>query len=203
MPARHATALFIALAACVALIHGHVLTFGLRLDDYLVLRPWTGAELASVWHGSWDPLQFEPHYFRPLTAWTYAAEFFVFGLNAWPMHALSLAMLVAVAWLLAMFLWTETRPARPDQPNAGPVDQTSGPLFPWIAFLGGALYVAHPCVLHGETAWVLDQMHLMSSLCVLLALRAWQRHRAGALRRWWAVACWIATGTLVKEDVVM
>jgi hypothetical protein len=65
-----------------------------------VLRPWSLAEVAQTFHGTWEPWDVLPVFYRPLTAADQALAFQAFGLNTWALHALSLVEMATVACLL-------------------------------------------------------------------------------------------------------
>ena len=160
------------------------LHFGFRYDDYHVLRPATTAELVQVLHGSWDPTQIESAFYRPVTAWWYALRFELFGLNAVAQHALSLAGMIACAVLVGLFVWRETESRR-------------------AALFATALYAVHPSLAYSQAVWLTNQMHLLASLVVLLALLAWQRARTRSMAAWWPIAALQLVGFGIKEDLVM
>jgi len=169
----------------VAVTHSQVLSLELRNDDYATLRPWTAAEVREAIVGSWSGTRaFQDQYHRPLTGLYHAAQFAVFGVNAPALHALSLVELVVVAWLLAMFLWRETRSA--------------------ACLLAVTLYVLNPLLRDSTSAWIFNQFHLIACAVVLLALLAWQRCRDRATVGAWApIFALAAIGWYVKEDTIM
>lgn len=173
----------VALLATLA-SYAQTLRFGFRYDDYHVLRPTTAAELVQVLHGSWDPTQIESAFYRPLTAWWYALRFELFGLNAVAQHALSLAGMIACATLVGLFVWRETESRR-------------------AALFAAALYAVHPSLAYSQAVWLTNQMHLLASLVVLLALLAWQRARTRPPSAWWPIAVLQLVGFGIKEDLVM
>ena len=91
-PTRRALALFAVVAAiAVFATHAAALTFGLRYDDYMMLRPIGGADVHQLLTGNWGPVgDFLDAYYRPITGLYLAGLFDVFGLHAWPLHLMSL-----------------------------------------------------------------------------------------------------------------
>ncbi|HKW03646.1 MAG TPA: glycosyltransferase family 39 protein [Vicinamibacterales bacterium] len=164
--------------------YAHTLRFGFRYDDYHVLRPATTAELLQVLHGSWDPTQIESAFYRPLTAWWYALRFELFGLNAVAQHAVSLAGMILCAGLVGLFVRRETESDR-------------------AALFATGLYAVHPTLAYSQSVWLTNQMHLIASLVVLLALLAWQGARTRSAIAWWPIAMLQIVGFGVKEDLVM
>ncbi len=177
---------FAAATVAAVVVYGPSLHFDLFWDDYGSLRPRTWAALLAVWHGPWDPVPGGwPTFYRPLAIWYYAACFKVFGLNAWPLHVLSIVGQSIVGGLLGLFVAREA-----DSRAAGAV--------------AAAVYVAHPVLAYATGPWFSNQFHLLVSGCALGALLAWQRaRRAPTPRGWWRVYAWIAVGFLVKEDTLM
>ena len=164
--------------------YAQTLRFGFRYDDYHVLRPASSAELVQVLHGSWDPTQIESAFYRPITAWWYTLRFELFGLNAVPQHMVSLVGMIACAALVGLFVWRETESRR-------------------AAVLAAGIYGVHPALAYSQAVWLTNQMHLLASLVVLLALLAWQRARTRSARAWWPLAVLQLVGFGVKEDLVM
>jgi hypothetical protein len=176
--------IFIVALITTLAVYAHTLRFGFRYDDYHVLRPATTAELLQVLHGSWDPTQIESAFYRPLTAWWYALRFALFGLNAVAQHAVSLAGMILCAVLVGLFVRRETESDR-------------------AALLATGLYAVHPTLAYSQAVWLTNQMHLIASLVVLLALLAWQRARTRSASAWWPIAALQIAGFGVKEDLVM
>lgn len=79
-------------------------SYGFFWDDYHIARPWSISQLAGTWVGSWDPLQLEPAYYRPLTAASFALDYTMWGLNPFGYHLTNLLLETGVAllgyWLL-------------------------------------------------------------------------------------------------------
>ena len=170
----------------VLAVYVQTLHYGFRYDDYHVIRPWTLVEVQRVLHGTWDPTRIEVPFYRPLTAWWYALRFELFGLNAVPQHALSLVGMVICAMLTGLFVWREIRSRR-------------------AAMLATMLYAIHPGMPYAQGVWLTNQMHLMASFVVILALLAWQRARARDSRPWvWGLVFGLQTAAFgIKEDTVM
>jgi hypothetical protein len=177
-------ALMAAIAAIgVAVVYAGRWRTGLYYDDYHFLRPAMSLDLRRVWFGSWDPSGIEAVFFRPLTAWLFAARFELFGLNSDALHFVSLAGHALCAVLIGWFV------SRSLGAGAGVV--------------AGWLYAIHPAMPYAQTSWLTNQMHLTESLLVVIALLAWQSARRGS-RWWWLVVGAIAgLAFLVKEDAIM
>ena len=97
-----------AAVAAVVVLYGRAWRFDLHCDDLIVIRPWSAGELAAVWHGTWEPQHAWAVFFRPLAAWFYAGSFELFGVRAEAHLALSLALLILVAFALAVFVGRES-----------------------------------------------------------------------------------------------
>jgi hypothetical protein len=104
--ARLATVVFLATLGVLVAYVGRV-DVGLYYDDYHFVRPWSPLELRKVWFGSWDPTGIEAVFYRPITAWLFAARFDLFALNDTAMHVLSLAGHGVCAALVGWFLRRE------------------------------------------------------------------------------------------------
>jgi hypothetical protein len=180
-PGRCALVLAAAAVAGTAAVYLPVVDIGLYWDDYHLVRPWTPIELRRVWYGSWDPTGIEALFFRPLTAWLYAARFELFGLNTWAMHAASLAGHALCAWLVGIFLQRE---------RAGTA----------TAVLGTLIYAAHPSLPYAQTSWLTNQMHLAGSLVFIAALLCAQR---STVQGWAGVGLCAIAAFLIKEDGAM
>ena len=131
-----ALALLAVLAAgATALVHHRVAGLPLINDDYLVLRPWSRAELLSTFTGTWDPYHFNEVYHRPLESLLQAAQFWAFGINAGALHLLSLAGVALVGWLLGIFVKRESDS---------------------VVAAGAAvlIFIAHPALPDAVSAWI-------------------------------------------------
>lgn len=187
---RGATAFWpLVLAAAVILgvvaTHHHAPSLELRADDYAILRPFSAAELHEVITGSWSGTRtFQDRYYRPLAGLYQAGMFAIFGLNAPAMHWLSLLELAAVVWLLAVFLWRETRSR--------------------ASLTAAALYLVNPLLRASTSAWIFNQFHLIACVIVLATLLLWQNRRHSVtIRAWFPILASAAIGWYVKEDTVM
>ena len=185
MSRRARLGLLIGALLLVVATHFQITSLELRTDDYATLRPWTAGEVREAIVGSWSGTRaFQDQYHRPLTGLYHAALFAVFGVNAPALHALSLAELVIVVWLLALFLRREAR---------------SG-----MCLIAVAVYVLNPLLRDSTSAWIFNQFHLIACMVVVLALLAWQRRRDRVTVGAWApIFALAAIGWYVKEDTVM
>jgi len=168
----------------VAIVYGSVTSTGFYYDDYHFVRPLSALELRRVWYGSWDPTGIEYVFFRPLTAWWFAARFWLFGLNAPAMHLVTLGGHMLCAVLVAWFL---------RRAGAGSL----------IAMLGAWMYAIHPIFPYAQVSWLTNQMHLLESVLLLAALLYWQHVRRRSLIWWAPLLVLAALMFLVKEDGVM
>jgi hypothetical protein len=80
------------------------MNYGFYWDDYHIARPWSWQQLGAVWFGTWDPLQLEPEYYRPLTALSFASDYALWNFNALGYHLTNFLLELGVAlggyWLL-------------------------------------------------------------------------------------------------------
>ncbi len=176
-------AILLATSGLLLVYTGHIAT-GLYYDDYHFVRPWPWLDLRRVWFGSWDPTGIESVFYRPLTAWLFAARFWLFGINTTAMHVVSVLGHGLCALLLGWFLRREHAP-RP------------------IAALGVWTYAVYPVFPHAQVSWLTNQMHLAESMVVITALIWWQGLRAAPPLRWLTLACLTVIAFLIKEDGAM
>jgi hypothetical protein len=160
------------------------LGYGFNYDDYHLARPWTMGELLQVLHSSWDPTRIEPAFYRPVTSWWYALRFELFGLNGVAQHAVSLAGMIACAWLAGVFVRRETGSDR-------------------TALFATGLYALHPALAYSQAVWLTNQMHVLASLTVLVTLVVWQRVRSRSALAWWPIGVLQIVAFGIKEDLVM
>jgi hypothetical protein len=178
--------LLAALAVVVALwfVYGSTDITGFYYDDYHFVRPPISTELHRVWFGSWDVTGIEAIFFRPLTTLMFLGRFWLFGVNATALHAVTLIGQVSCAGLVALFLR-----------RAGISGRGSA--------IGALLYVVYPTFPYSQTSWLTNQMHLAESCVVLIGLLVWQ---AVTPRRRWLMPVLAALAVVVfllKEDGVM
>jgi hypothetical protein len=167
-----------------AIFYGRAVRFDLQCDDLLVIRHWSRAELAAVWHGTWEPHHVFATFYRPLATWFYAGTFELFGYNATAHMLLSLAMLAAVAWLLALFVARESE---------------SGV----TGMFAVMMYLSHPNVPWSTGTWVTNDFHKLTAISALCGLLLWQRLRQREPRLWLRLLPFVAISFLVKEDGLM
>lgn len=179
----NAVLVLLTIAGLLAVYKARV-AIGLYYDDYHFVRPWSPLDLRRAWFGSWDPTGIEPVFFRPLTASLFAGRFWLFGINATAMHAISLIGHGVCALLVGWFL-------RREQLSRSAVA------------VGVWTYTVYPVFPHSQVSWLTNQMHLLESLLVLAALIWWQRVRTGSLWTWTPLACVTFVAFLTKEDAAM
>ncbi len=186
LPSALAFTLSAALVAAIGvlLIHGGQIAVGLYYDDYHFVRPWSSLDLRHVWLASWDPSGIEAVFFRPLSSCWFALRFWLFGLNATAMHVVSLAGHATCAVLAGWFL-------RRERIGTG------------VALFAVWAYAIHPVFPYAQASWLTNQMHLIESLIVLVALIAWQSVRDRSLIWWTPLVLLAVIAFLVKEDAVM
>jgi protein O-mannosyl-transferase len=162
---RHRLIVFI--AALVAFGGGLAASF--HFDDYAILSD-PVLTSPSGWIEVWRPLQT-----RPLTWFTFWANYQLGGRQPLGYHALNLALHLAAALLLLDLLgrWMPPR----------------------AALVGAMLFAIHP-IQAEAVVYVFARGTLLATLLCLLSLRAWT-----AGRRWPAVA-WFAAALLAKEECV-
>ena len=93
----------------------------------------------------------------------------------------SLVGMIVCAALVGLFVWRETESRR-------------------AAVLAAGIYGVHPALAYPQAVWLTDQMHLLASVVVLLALLVWQRARTRSARAWWPLAVLQLVGFGVKRS---
>jgi hypothetical protein len=173
------------LSACLSLIlYRHTLVYGFDYDDYHFVRPYASKEVLATFHGPWDASGIEVPFYRPLTIAFYALRFEALGLNAVAHHQLTLALFVIAATLAGWiaFRWSTSATA---------------------GILTMIFFTVHPAMPYSLVGWVTNQMHLIETLAVFVALLWWDliRHQ-GAI--WWTPLLLLAAVAFaIKEDGVM
>jgi protein O-mannosyl-transferase len=157
--------LLLAVAALVAF--AGTLGAGFVFDDLALLADPVIAS-PSGWWQSWKLLQT-----RPLTWFSFWANYQTSGETAWPWHAVNLALHIAVV----LILWDVLRALLPER----------------AALIGAALFAVHP-LLTEPVAYVFARSSLIATLFSLLAIRAWIRDRP------WHAVGWFFVAMLGKEE---
>ncbi len=155
------------LAAFIAF--GGCLLAAFQFDDLAIFSD-PSLTSASGWWEIWRPLQT-----RPLTYFTFWANYQLGGQNPFGYHALNLALHLACVWVLFDVL-KRLMPA-----NA--------------AFVATAVFAVHP-IQTEAVAYIFARGTLLSTFFCLLSLRDWT-----AGRHWRAVP-WFAIALLAKEECV-
>jgi hypothetical protein len=183
-PALTGAALLSAAAAATALLYGHTLGYGFTYDDYVLVRPHTTAEVIRSFYGHWDPTGVMVPFYRPMTVAFNALRFELFGLDSRSHHVVSLSLFACCAALAG---WFTSRLSR----------RALG------GFLGTGMFAAHPSMPYSLVAWITNQMHLIETVTVLLALCWWHAVRRRSLGWWLPLLALGATAFLIKEDGIM
>jgi hypothetical protein len=164
--------------------YSDTLRFGFNYDDYHLVRPYSGAEVRSAFHGTWDSTGIERPFYRPLTVAFYAWRFDAFRYNAWKYHALSLVLFAMAGTLGAVLLMRIT-------------DSWSAPL--WFV----VWWCVHPNLPISLVAWATNQMHLLQTITCLTGL-LWWFHVKSKPAIWWTPLLAVQViAFLVKEDGVL
>jgi hypothetical protein len=168
----------------VWLLFRATLDYGFHYDDYGFVRPYRSADVLAAFSGPWDPSGIQVPFYRPLTIAFYAARFELLGLNSYAHHALSLILFALAAALAGLFAWRVTRSA-----IAGA--------------LATAFFTIHPSMPYSIVVWGTNQMHLLSTLVVLLALLWWNEVRTRSIAWWLPLLLAGAAAFLLKEDGIV
>jgi hypothetical protein len=165
-------------------VYWPTLNYGFSYDDYYLVRPHTADDLRRALVGSWYPKDVMVPFYRPLTVAFHAARFELFHFDPRLYHWLSVVLFGAVAALVGLI----TRRL------------VAGTGF---ALLAVAATAGHPNLPYALVAWTTNQMHLLQSIIVLLALMWWVTHRTQGTAGWLPLLGFQIGAFLVKEDGVM
>jgi hypothetical protein len=171
-------------AALVTTLYWPSLQFDLYADDFVSLRPWFPDAYWRSLTGSWLEFPDAPGFYRPVTTTYYAIAFYVFGLNAAPLHVLPLVVVPLSGWLAGVYVWRETRSRA-------------------AAMTVTVVYVLHPATTMSVGPWIANQYHGFATICVLVTLILWQRCRERPLRAWAPLLLPIVLAGFTKEDALM
>jgi hypothetical protein len=149
-------------------------------DDFDFLGSQEGLTLTGSFLDFWDGQLF----YRPLsTIITWGLGYNLFGTNALPYHAVSLALHALVAWMLGRTVATISGETR-------------------IGWLAGAIFAVYPLSTE-PVAWLSSQWDLWAAICALGAIwgfaLAWRRHDWRPYAAGLASAC---AGVLMKESTL-
>lgn len=159
------------------------LGLGLHSDAYVILHPWSRAELWQAMTGRWMPEFVEP-YHRPLSSMVFAAQFAVFGLHAQALHAVSLVVMAIAALGLGRLVLAEADVR--------------------AAVLAVLVYLTHPVLLESTTVLIHNLPLELCLLLVLAALAVWRRVRhAINARTWWPIFALAVVAFYIREDAFM
>ncbi len=120
-------------------------------------------------------------FYRPLTVAFHAVRFELFQFDPWRYHALSLLLFGIGAALMASVVHAMTRSAA-------------------AAAVGLAWFLVHPGFIYSAVVWTTNQMHLLQTICVLMALRWWWFCRARTAAWWTPLLVLQACAFAIKED---
>jgi hypothetical protein len=165
-------------------VYGRTASYGFSYDDYHFVRPYSPAEIAAAWSGSWDPTGIESPFYRPLTTAFVAARFEAFGINAPAYRWLTLSMFAVTAGLFGLWILR--------------VAGSTG-----AAVVGTLWFCCYPTFAYSLAGWVMHQMHLLETILVLSALLWWWRCKDRPLRWWLPLLALQLAAMLVKEDGAM
>ena len=181
---RRALSLLALACAGICALYWPTLNYGFDYDDYHFVHPYSRADVAAAFTGTWDPAGIERAYYRPLTIALFAVRFELLGVDSVSHHALSLGLFAASAFLTGWFVYRLT-------------GRALGGLFS-IVFFG-----VHPAMPYSLAVWITNQMHLLELLFVLLSFCWWHAVRRRSVRWWAPLLLFAAAAFLVKEDGIM
>lgn len=177
-----APAAFAVFAAVGLALAAHTLAWPLVYDDLHLVRAYTAAELASSWHGHWDPDGVETAGYRPLSTLFNHARAIAFGENV-AAHRVFLVLVLALDLALLV-------------PVAVRVGMT-----PRSALAAGLLALTTRYAVY-HYAWITDGNHVLQGLFFALAARWLLDGLAGPPAPLLASLAAVAALVLVREDSV-
>ena len=155
-------------------------------DDLHTIRPYSVAELADTWHGTYDPDKIETLGLRPLETLSYALRYEVLGEHMAANRYLTLAALVLAYALVAFAL-----------------ARAGAPLL--LGLLAGLVSLSHKDLSYTYD-WVADSYPGLQALAFGLAVyclcRSWASGRRGGWL-WASMAAWIVTLLFKDQGVVL
>ena len=157
------------LAAAALAAFGGTLAGGFHFDDFAIFSD-PALTSPSGWWQVWRPLQT-----RPLTYFTFWANYRLGGHTAWGYHAVNVALHVGAV----LALWAVLRRLIP----------------PDVALAAACLFAIHPMQAEA-VAYVWARGTLLMTLFCLLALRDWLEDRP------WRAVAWFGLALLAKEECV-
>ena len=180
---RSAAASFLLFLAVGLALGAPALRWPMVYDDLHLLRPFTAAEKAAVWHGSWDPDGVEHPGLRPLTVLFNDTRYRLFGEDAAAHRVFLLVLFALYACLLARMASALGAPALG-------------------AVAGGVLLLCSRYSVY-HYVWLTDGNHLLQGL--LFALAALALVSGLRSRSWPRLASSVAAfaaAVLVREDAL-
>lgn len=170
--------------AAIWVLYGRTVEYGFSYDDYILVRPYSGDEVAQSFTATWDTTGVMVPFYRPLTVAFNALRYDLFGLDSQAHHFVSLALFACCAVLAGWFAHRITGQTR-------------------AALLAILMFVVHPSMPYALVAWITNQMHLMETLTVLTALCWWHAVRARPVGWWSPLLLLAAVAFMIKEDGIM
>lgn len=121
----------------------------------------------------WTDEYYKHAFFRPLSALTHYADWYLFGQRAWPMHAHNILLYAIMVFVLAVLYRRLVTPA-------------------WVAALAGLMY-ALDASHAGSIGWISARNAPLPGIFILLVLYFHDRWRRGA----WKPGIWAALASLI------
>ncbi len=178
--------IFIGLAVCIAVlaIYPASLQFGFHSEDFVFFRPFQAGDLWQVTTGRWFEAPGAPYFYRPLSVFVHALEFYLFGLNPFPIHLISVLIVAGCGLLCGVYAMRE-----------------SGS--PGLGVMAAAVYTLHPGTTIAVGPWMANQYQGLATICALWALLLWRTRRDGPPRTWIPIAAPLILAGLFKENALM
>lgn len=178
--------ILIGLVVCIAVlaIYPASLKFGFHSEDFVFFRPFQAGDLWQVMTGRWFDAPGAPYFYRPLSVFVHALEFYLFGLNPFPIHLISVLIVAACGFLCGVYVMRESES-------------------PGLGVMAAAVYTLHPATTIAVGPWMANQYQGLATICALWALLLWRTRRDGPPRTWLPIALPLIMAGLFKENALM
>lgn len=178
--------ILIGLVVCIAVvaIYPASLEFGFHSEDFVFFRPFQAADLWQVMTGRWFEAPGAPYFYRPLSVFVHALEFYLFGLNPFPIHLISVLIVAGCGVLCGMYAMRESGST-------------------CLGVMAAAVYTLHPATTIAVGPWMANQYQGLATMCALWALLLWRTRRDGPPRTWIPIAAPLILAGLFKENALM
>lgn len=147
---------WVALVVVCVVFYVRTLGYGLYLDDYWLVRSWSGHEIADAFVSQFDPSGLNPEYFRPLASVSFAVDWAIWGSTTWGSHVTNLLLHIAAVLLLHRLLH-----------RLG--------LRWWAAFAAAVYFAIVPSNV-ATVVYVAQRTDAMAAICIIVGLLCVRRY---------------------------